>query len=150
MLRFLASAVLILSTVLGFAKDKDKDSFQRPGPIRLDKDGKKWVDKTLRKMSTEEKVGQLFNIWTRVQFFNEADPTWIALRDSVRKYHVGGVTMSVYVVVDNADAHFVRARAAGAEITRELETQDYGGRDYTCKDPEGNVWTFGTYDPMAH
>ena len=30
------------------------------------------------------------------------------------------------------------------------ETQDYGGRDYTCKDPEGNVWTFGTYDPMAH
>ncbi len=63
---------------------------------------------------------------------------------------VGGVTMSVYVVVDNADAHFARAKAAGAEITREPETQDYGGRDYTCKDPEGNVWTFGTYDPMAH
>jgi uncharacterized glyoxalase superfamily protein PhnB len=63
---------------------------------------------------------------------------------------VGGVTMSVYVVVDNADAHFARAKAAGAEITREPETQDCGGRDYTCKDPEGNVWTFGTYDPMAH
>jgi uncharacterized glyoxalase superfamily protein PhnB len=28
-------------------------------------------------------------------------------------------------------------------------TQDYGGRDYTCKDPEGHVWTFGTYDPWA-
>jgi uncharacterized glyoxalase superfamily protein PhnB len=39
--------------------------------------------------------------------------------------------------------------AAGAEITREPQTQDYGGRDYTCKDPEGNVWTFGTYDPWA-
>ena len=63
---------------------------------------------------------------------------------------VGGVTMSVYVVVDNADAHFARAKAAGAEITREPETQDYGGRDYTCKDPVGNVWTFRTYDPMAH
>ena len=62
---------------------------------------------------------------------------------------VGGVTMSVYVVVDDADAHFARAKAAGAEITREPVTQDYGGRDYTCKDPEGNVWTFGTYDPMA-
>ena len=62
----------------------------------------------------------------------------------------GGVTMSVYVVVDDADAHFARAKAAGAEITREPVTQDYGGRDYTCKDPEGNVWTFGTYDPMAH
>ena len=66
-----------------------------------------------------------------------------------RPSEVGGVTMSVYVVVDDADAHFARARAAGAEMTREPETQDYGGRDYTCKDPEGNVWTFGTYDPTA-
>jgi uncharacterized glyoxalase superfamily protein PhnB len=63
---------------------------------------------------------------------------------------VGGVTMSVYVVVDDADAHFARAKAAGAQIIRALETQDYGGRDYTCKDPEGNVWTFGTYDPLVH
>ena len=61
---------------------------------------------------------------------------------------VGGVTMSVYVVVDDADAHFARAKAAGATIVREPVTQDYGGRDYTCKDPEGHVWTFGTYDPM--
>jgi uncharacterized glyoxalase superfamily protein PhnB len=66
-----------------------------------------------------------------------------------RPGEVGGVTMSVYVVVEDADAHFARAKAAGAEITREPETQDYGGRDYTCKDPEGNVWTFGTYDPMV-
>ena len=57
--------------------------------------------------------------------------------------------MSVYVVVDDADAHFARAKAAGAQIVREPVTQDYGGRDYTCKDPEGHVWTFGTYDPMA-
>jgi uncharacterized glyoxalase superfamily protein PhnB len=33
--------------------------------------------------------------------------------------------------------------------SREAERQDYGGGDYTCKDPEGNVWTFGTYDPWA-
>jgi uncharacterized glyoxalase superfamily protein PhnB len=39
--------------------------------------------------------------------------------------------------------------APGAEITRAPQTQDYGGRDYTCKDSEGNVWTFGTYDPWA-
>jgi uncharacterized glyoxalase superfamily protein PhnB len=38
--------------------------------------------------------------------------------------------------------------APGAEITRAPRTQDYGG-DYTCKDSEGNVWTFGTYDPWA-
>jgi uncharacterized glyoxalase superfamily protein PhnB len=67
-----------------------------------------------------------------------------------RPRDAGAVTMSVYVVVDDADAHFARAKAAGAEIVREPVTQDYGGRDYTCKDPEGHVWTFGTYDPMAH
>jgi uncharacterized glyoxalase superfamily protein PhnB len=66
-----------------------------------------------------------------------------------RPSEAGGVTMSVYIVIEDADAHFARAKAAGAKITREPETQDYGGRDYTCKDPEGNVWTFGTYDPMA-
>jgi uncharacterized glyoxalase superfamily protein PhnB len=67
----------------------------------------------------------------------------------VRPAEAGGVTMSIYIVVDDADAHFERAKAAGALITREPVTQDYGGRDYTCKDLEGHVWTFGTYDPMA-
>jgi uncharacterized glyoxalase superfamily protein PhnB len=67
----------------------------------------------------------------------------------VRPREAGGVTMSVYVIVEDADAHFARAKAAGAEITHELTTKDYGGRDYSCKDPEGNVWTFGTYDPWA-
>jgi len=66
----------------------------------------------------------------------------------VRPADAGGVTMSVYVVVEDADAHFARAKAAGATITRKPVTQDYGGRDYTCKDPDGHVWTFGTYDPM--
>jgi uncharacterized glyoxalase superfamily protein PhnB len=67
----------------------------------------------------------------------------------VRPRAAGGVTMSVYVIVEDADAHFARAKAAGAEITSEPVTKDYGGRDYTCKDPEGHVWTFGTYDPWA-
>jgi uncharacterized glyoxalase superfamily protein PhnB len=67
----------------------------------------------------------------------------------VRPRAAGGVTMGVYVIVEDPDAHFARAKAAGAEITREPVTQDYGGRDYTCKDPEGNVWTFGSYDPWA-
>jgi uncharacterized glyoxalase superfamily protein PhnB len=67
----------------------------------------------------------------------------------VRPRAAGGVTMGVYVIVEDPDAHFARAKAAGAEITRDPVTQDYGGRDYTCKDPEGNVWTFGSYDPWA-
>jgi len=58
-------------------------------------------------------------------------------------------TQGIYVVVDDADAHYARARAAGAEIVLDIKTQDYGGRDYTARDPEGHVWTFGTYDPWA-
>jgi uncharacterized glyoxalase superfamily protein PhnB len=62
---------------------------------------------------------------------------------------VGGVTAGIYVQVEDADALFARALAAGAEILLPLVDQDYGGRDFTCRDPEGHVWTFGTYDPWA-
>jgi uncharacterized glyoxalase superfamily protein PhnB len=61
---------------------------------------------------------------------------------------IGGVaTQSTYLVVDDADAHHDRAKAAGAEIVLELQDDDFGGRGYTCRDPEGHVWMFGTYDP---
>jgi len=53
-----------------------------------------------------------------------------------------------YVVVEDADAHFERAGRAGAEIVRELTDQDYGSRDYSARDPEGNLWSFGTYRPQ--
>ncbi|MEB2343557.1 MAG: VOC family protein [Deltaproteobacteria bacterium] len=63
---------------------------------------------------------------------------------------VGGVsTQTVYAIVGDVDAHCARARAAGAEIVLPLEDKDYGGRDYTCRDLEGNVWSFGSYDPWA-
>ena len=62
---------------------------------------------------------------------------------------VGVSTQSTYLVVTDADAHHARAKAAGAEIVIDLVTQDYGGRDYTCRDPEGHIWTFGTYHPWA-
>ena len=53
----------------------------------------------------------------------------------------------LYVVIDDPDAHYAQAKAAGAEIIRELEDQDYGSRDYSARDPEGNLWSFGTYRP---
>jgi uncharacterized glyoxalase superfamily protein PhnB len=59
------------------------------------------------------------------------------------------VTQGIYVVVGDADAHYARAKAAGADIVLDIKTQDYGGRDYTARDPEGHVWTFGTYDPWV-
>lgn len=61
---------------------------------------------------------------------------------------IGGIgTQSAYVIVEDANAHYARAKAAGAEIVMEVEDQDYGGRLYSCLDPEGNLWSFGTYDP---
>jgi uncharacterized glyoxalase superfamily protein PhnB len=56
---------------------------------------------------------------------------------------------SIYVIVADPDALHERAKAAGAEIVRELTDQDYGSREFSAKDPEGNVWSFGTYDPFA-
>ena len=53
----------------------------------------------------------------------------------------------IYVAVEDADAHCERARAAGAEITREPEDTDYGSREYSARDPEGYHWSFGTYRP---
>jgi uncharacterized glyoxalase superfamily protein PhnB len=58
-------------------------------------------------------------------------------------------TQSLYVVVDDPDAHHDRAKAAGAEIVRELIDEDYGSREYSARDLEGNLWSFGTYDPYA-
>jgi uncharacterized glyoxalase superfamily protein PhnB len=66
-------------------------------------------------------------------------------RDDQYGSHVGEGW--VYVVVEDPDAHYARAKEAGAEILREIEDQDYGSRDYSARDPEGNVWSFGTYQP---
>lgn len=59
----------------------------------------------------------------------------------------GAETQSCYLVVADADAHHAQAKAAGAEVLLDLQDDDFGGRVYTCRDPEGHIWTFGTYDP---
>ena len=61
----------------------------------------------------------------------------------------GRETQACYVVVADCAAHYARAKAAGAEIVDELETKDYGGSGYSCRDPEGHLWSFGDYDPWA-
>jgi PhnB protein len=55
---------------------------------------------------------------------------------------LGGTPVLLYVMVDDVDAHFARARAEGAEIIDEPADQDYGERRYACRDPEGHVWYF--------
>jgi hypothetical protein len=59
----------------------------------------------------------------------------------------GAETQSCYIVVDDADAHYRNAKAAGADIILDINDDDHGGRGYACRDPVGHIWSFGTYDP---
>jgi uncharacterized glyoxalase superfamily protein PhnB len=52
---------------------------------------------------------------------------------------------AIYVVCDDPDALYESARAAGAEVVRSLRDEDYGSRGFTVRDPEGILWSFGTY-----
>ena len=61
----------------------------------------------------------------------------------------GSNTQAPYVIVPKIDEHYAKAVAAGAGILIDIKDEDYGGRGYTCKDPEGHVWSFGSYDPWA-
>jgi uncharacterized glyoxalase superfamily protein PhnB len=56
----------------------------------------------------------------------------------------------VYVVTDNPDALHDRAVAAGATLVRALNDTDYGSREFSVTDPEGNQWSFGTYRGAEH
>ncbi len=56
-------------------------------------------------------------------------------------------SQTIYVAVDDADAQYAQAKAAGAEITREIEDTPYGSREYSARDLDGHTWSFGTYRP---
>jgi uncharacterized glyoxalase superfamily protein PhnB len=59
----------------------------------------------------------------------------------------GAETRSANLIVNDADAVFARAKAAGAEIVFDIQAKPYGGRGFTCRDPEGHIWNVDTYDP---
>ena len=62
----------------------------------------------------------------------------------------GGIgSQSAYIIVADVDDHYKMAVAAGAEIVIDIKEEDYGGRAYSCRDPEGHVWNFGSYDPWS-
>ena len=58
-----------------------------------------------------------------------------------------GVAQALSVFVDDPDAHYAVAVAAGAKVVRALRTEDYGARGYMVTDPEGHLWYFGNYRP---
>jgi uncharacterized glyoxalase superfamily protein PhnB len=67
---------------------------------------------------------------------------------------IGGMdgrrTDAIYVAIDDPDTLHDKAKAAGAKIEMELHDTEYGSRDFACRDPEGNLWSFGTYWPKAN
>src|SRR4051812_46623307 len=91
------SLILFIVAVSFLSAAQAKDDYQHPGPIHLDRGGEKWAEKTLRKMSIEEKVGQLFMIWVRARFYGLQDPDLLQLEETIKRDHIGGLAMTVPV-----------------------------------------------------
>lgn len=62
----------------------------------------------------------------------------------------GAETQAPYIIVTDIDGLYQCAKTAGAKIVSALETKEYGGKAFTCTDPEGHLWLFGTYDPWVN
>jgi uncharacterized glyoxalase superfamily protein PhnB len=58
-------------------------------------------------------------------------------------------TQTAYFIIEEIDAHYKNAKANGAKIIIDIKDEDYGGRGYSCKDPEGYIWSFGSYNPYS-
>ena len=67
--------------------------------------------------------------------------------NETERYPVGS-GQTIYIAISDVDAHHARAVEAGAEIVQPPFDTPYGSRDYAARDPEGNVWSFGTYQPV--
>jgi beta-N-acetylhexosaminidase len=90
--RTLFAFFLVLALTLpAFAKKQP-----HPAP-RSATGGDKWAEKTLRRLSVEEKVGQVFMIWCRASFLNVENPEYLQWLEAMQKYHVGSFAMSVHV-----------------------------------------------------
>lgn len=63
----------------------------------------------------------------------------------VRPARAGGVTQGIYAVVPDADALWASAMEAGAEVVMAIYNTPYGSREFSVRDPEGHLWSIGTY-----
>ena len=77
-----------------------------------------------------------------------AEPGNAYRRELKQPAEIGGFnTQSVCVTTPDPDAVYERVQAAGASVILEIKDEDYGGRGFTCRDLEGHIWSFGSYDP---
>ena len=73
------------------------DSYSKAAPVELTKEGRHWVDQTLKKLSLEEKVGQMLSVRYFTDFQNFTSDNYVQFRDQMRKYHLGSVVLTVHL-----------------------------------------------------
>jgi len=92
--RLRAIIIALLFVLPAFAKE---EKFSKAGPVQLTLDGNKWAEKTLKKMSVEEKIGQMIQIRAYADFLNEESDAYRQVSDAIKKYHLGSIILTVRV-----------------------------------------------------
>src|SRR4029077_7989089 len=91
------AAVLSLSLFLLLAPAWPAEHYSKAAPVELNKEGRHWAEQTLKKLSLEEKVGQMLSLRYFTDFQNFTGDSYVQFRDQMQKYHVGSVTLTVHV-----------------------------------------------------
>src|SRR5262249_60244959 len=90
------SKLLLLAALLSvFCSPIRAGDFQRPTSVHLDREGERWAAKTLKKLSLEEKIGQMFMVRVMGQFTDLRSPDYLRLRDQMERYHLGSVLLTL-------------------------------------------------------
>src|SRR5690349_3766535 len=89
-----ALLVSLLLVSISFAKD---EKYSKAGPVQLTPEGNKWAEKTLKKLSLEEKIGQMIQIRAYADFLNVESDEYRQVRDAIKKYHLGSIILTVRV-----------------------------------------------------
>jgi uncharacterized glyoxalase superfamily protein PhnB len=86
--------------------------------------------------------GGMFMLGSEVNTGREFERSMVTLEETG-----GRETIGLCLIVEDCDAVYARVKEAGAEIVKEMEEPEYGGKSFACKDVEGHVWWVGSYNP---
>jgi len=89
--------ILVFALLVALPLMAKEEKFSKAGPVQLTSDGNKWVEKTLKKMSLEEKIGQLIQIRAYADFLNVESNEYKQVSESIKKYHLGSVLLTVRI-----------------------------------------------------
>src|SRR5437016_1266549 len=87
--------LLISAVLLALCGAVVADDYQKPAPIHLSHEGERWAQKTLKKFSLEEKIGQMFMVRVLTQFMDVQNPDYLKLHDQIARYHLGSILLTV-------------------------------------------------------